>query len=50
MSIIYISIYLCIQEFVLSVPYSFWITGLLPPWLHLFLGNLLFLKILLLVF
>ena len=39
MNMVYASIYLYLSQFISSVFYSFPSTGLLPPWLNLFLGK-----------
>ena len=41
----YASTYLYLPQFLSSVSYSFLSTGLLPPWLNLFLGTLFFVTI-----
>ena len=43
MNMVHASIYLCLPWFISSVLCSFLGTGLLPPWLGLFLGTLIFL-------
>ena len=43
MNMLYASIYLYLPQFLSSVFCSFPSTGLLPPWLNLFLGTLFFL-------
>jgi len=42
MSMEYLSIYLYLLQSLSSISWSFQCTGLLPPWLNLFLGILFF--------